>query len=290
MTLQIGSLSFTVLRQLVSGPVNSTTTIEVHLKNVSNHPVTGFRSCVSCDGGMRYVGDRALSVERFDPASSTVLSLVFLLLKGGPATISLSLATWFDPSAGGFVNGSPAWNVQVEASSPKPVTSEPALIAGLRFRVFLSYNRADSSYGVTYLHRLLTEAYGDEAVITDQFSIPIGGNFARFLEKVISGCTVVLAVIGPQWLQKIGLAESWTRMEIECALHFGVDVVPLLIEGATMPDSRDLPASLQPLPFCNGLPVRSGRDFDHDVSHLLEELDKKFPAAKCARRNSHRSL
>jgi hypothetical protein len=37
---------------------------------------------------------------------------------------------------------------------------------------------------------------------------------------------------------------DWVYVEIEAAIHPGIRIVPVLIEGARMPDRIDLPAAL----------------------------------------------
>jgi hypothetical protein len=70
----------------------------------------------------------------------------------------------------------------------------------------------------------------------------------------VGACAVLLAVIGPRWLAAEGDAgrrlddpQDWVRLEIEAAIERRVRVIPVLVDGATMPPARDLPPSLQPL-------------------------------------------
>jgi hypothetical protein len=61
-------------------------------------------------------------------------------------------------------------------------------------------------------------------------------------------------------------------MELELALSKGIQIVPVLVEGATMPAASQLPPSLQALPKLNGAEVRSGRDFPKDMADLATSL------------------
>jgi hypothetical protein len=48
-----------------------------------------------------------------------------------------------------------------------------------------------------------------------------------------------------------------------------VRVVPLLIGGAPVPATEDLPQSLQDLAYRNGTPIRPDPDFHRDVDRLI---------------------
>ena len=49
-------------------------------------------------------------------------------------------------------------------------------------------------------------------------------------------------------------------------------VIPVLIEGATMPAPADVPLSLQPLCYRTAVPVRPDPDFRTDMERLVAAL------------------
>ena len=61
------------------------------------------------------------------------------------------------------------------------------------------------------------------------------------------------------------------RIEIEAALNRGIRVIPVLVDGATLPNSQDLPPSLQNLPRRQGIEISLAR-FDSDVERLNQAL------------------
>lgn len=61
-------------------------------------------------------------------------------------------------------------------------------------------------------------------------------------------------------------------MEIETAFSRRIPIIPLLVEGATMPKARALPESLEPLAFINAAEIRASRGFREDVARLVEHL------------------
>jgi hypothetical protein len=63
-------------------------------------------------------------------------------------------------------------------------------------------------------------------------------------------CDVLLVVIGPRWLKNDGASRlhdprDWVRIEILSALERNILVIPILVDGATMPSEADLPEELR---------------------------------------------
>ena len=63
------------------------------------------------------------------------------------------------------------------------------------------------------------------------------------------------------------------RVEVETALRNGMPVVPVLVEGAAMPNVEQLPDSLKELVYRNGLEVDAGRDFDQHIERLIRSME-----------------
>jgi hypothetical protein len=91
----------------------------------------------------------------------------------------------------------------------------------------------------------------------------------------LKSCAAVLAVIGPRWLEAFASPRGgidYVRLELRQALtQDGVHVVPLLVQGATLPAVESLPAELQALAKRQATAVRDDRWKD-DVAHLAREL------------------
>ena len=120
--------------------------------------------------------------------------------------------------------------------------------------VFISYRRADASWPARWLADQLARQFGEGVVFQDVDSIRPGDDFAAAIEAAVGACSVLLAVIGPQWLAAEGDAgrrlddpQDWVRLEIEAAIRRRVRVIPVLVDGARMPSASELPPSLQGL-------------------------------------------
>jgi thioredoxin len=121
----------------------------------------------------------------------------------------------------------------------------------------------------------LTAEFGAPRVFFGTITIEPGDDFVEVLGAKVGGCRVLLAVIGPRWLDMLDsrLAETndFVRIEIAEALRRGERVVPVLIDGAMPPVEARLPADLKPLARRNAIWVRAAT-FATDAGSLVEFL------------------
>jgi predicted component of type VI protein secretion system len=88
----------------------------------------------------------------------------------------------------------------------------------------------------------------------------------------------MLAIIGPRWAggggerTRIGNTTDPVRIELEKAFELGIQVVPVLVNNATMPDPNQLPESIRELSDRNAAFVDTGRDFHAHVDRLIRSL------------------
>jgi formylglycine-generating enzyme required for sulfatase activity len=151
-------------------------------------------------------------------------------------------------------------------------------------KILISYRREDSADVTGRIYDRLIQQFGREAVFMDVDSIPFGVDFRTYLDAQVAKCEVFLAVIGRDWIKKRGTKGKsrledpgdFVRIEVESALKRQILVIPVLVGGASIPPTERLPASIQDLSYRNGIPVRSGRDFHHDMNQLIESLKQKI--------------
>jgi hypothetical protein len=148
-------------------------------------------------------------------------------------------------------------------------------------RIFISYRRDDSRGYAGRLQGDLSRRYSDEHVFRD-VEIPPGADFGEYITGLVDKCNVVLAIIGPGWLdardregeRRIDKPDDWVRLEIERALaRDGVEVIPVLVDGARLPPREELPESLLALRRRNAFEL-SDRRWDYDVAQLGQHLDR----------------
>jgi alkylated DNA nucleotide flippase Atl1 len=147
-----------------------------------------------------------------------------------------------------------------------------------RRRIFLSYRRDDCAFHADRLAEDLRRNPSDE-VFLDRDTIALGENFARRIEREIASCDVVLVMIGDDWLSvtdasgrsRIHDRRDWIFLEIKSALDRDVPVIPVLVEGASMPRLEELPDELGELALRQGAELRDV-SWRQDVERLASAL------------------
>ena len=150
-------------------------------------------------------------------------------------------------------------------------------------KILISYRREDSADVTGRIYDRLVQQFGQEAVFKDVDSIPLGVDFRAYLDEQVAKCEVFLAVIGRDWMKAKGRKGTsrledpgdFVRIEIESALKRQMPVVPVLVQGAKIPEAERLPASIQELSYRHGIVVRPDPDFHKDMDRLIVHL--KFP-------------
>jgi hypothetical protein len=144
--------------------------------------------------------------------------------------------------------------------------------------VFISYRRQDSQSAAGRLADHLKE-HLRAPVFRDVETIEPGVDFVEAIEKALASCGVMLVVMGPRWLsetdadgrRRLDDANDYTRLEVGTALKRNVRVIPVLVEGAAMPDVNDLPDELKSLARRNAIEL-SDKRWEYDVSQLVATL------------------
>ena len=152
-------------------------------------------------------------------------------------------------------------------------------------KIAISYRRSDSAAMSGRIFDRLAAHYGKHSVFMDVDNIPIGIDFRRHIGETLRRTDVVLAVIGASWLgaqdgveARIHQEGDPVRVEIETALARGAPVIPVLVDGARMPDAAALPQSFGSFAFLNAAEVATGRDFDGQISRLIAAIDRAAAA------------
>jgi TIR domain len=150
-------------------------------------------------------------------------------------------------------------------------------------RIFINYRRGDTSQNASRLYEWLSERYGEEQVFMDVDAIEPGLDWAEAIDKAVASSDLILAVIGDDWLaelkRRIDDENDFVRHELAAALARDVRIIPILVEGAKMPSSTDLPPSLVSLTRRQAFEVRDER-FRFDKQELLKRVDRALGIAE----------
>jgi hypothetical protein len=152
-------------------------------------------------------------------------------------------------------------------------------------KIFICYRRDDSIATAGRLRDTLVQTFGRRNVFVDVYDIPHGRDFLQILERKVAECDVFLAVIGPHWLnacdesgqRRLNDQDDFVGIEIASALkRESVAVIPILVDGADMPMSADLPTPLQPLVRRNAFELRNSQ-FGSDSERLIKSIKELMP-------------
>lgn len=147
--------------------------------------------------------------------------------------------------------------------------------------IFISYRRDDSGGYAGRIFDRLVAVFGQDYIFFDVDDISPGVVFTRTIEERLSRSDTVIAVIGRSWLtasndtgkRRIDDPSDFVRKEIELALALNLTVIPLLIDGATMPRGGDLPSNISKLAEAQAMEVSASR-FDYDMNQLAQVLER----------------
>jgi hypothetical protein len=121
----------------------------------------------------------------------------------------------------------------------------------------------------------LRRRWGARYVRIDRRDIPSGVNFHQAALKQIAESRYLLVLIGPGWApERLANPRDFVREEIETALEKGVSVIPVLVNGASIPGADALPPSLLPLLGQKASDLSDGR-WDYDVQLLASHMERR---------------
>lgn len=148
--------------------------------------------------------------------------------------------------------------------------------------IFLSYRRDDSAGYAGRLRSSLESRLGEGSVFRDVDAIEPGQDFVDAIEARVQACRVFIALIGQEWLEAANAAgerrldetEDYVRREVAAALsRHDLRVIPVLVEGASIPAASDLPGELQPLARRHAVSLRD-ETWESDVDRLADAIRK----------------
>jgi len=146
-------------------------------------------------------------------------------------------------------------------------------------KVFICYRRDDVAGHAGRVHDRLQAEFGRDLLFMDVDSVPLGIDFVKHLREAVAKCEVLLAVIGPNWLdlrdergaRRLDDPNDFVRIEIGTALQRQIHVVPILLEGTRIPRPDQLPNDLAGLAQRQGLEIRHV-SFHSDMDKLITAL------------------
>jgi hypothetical protein len=132
-------------------------------------------------------------------------------------------------------------------------------------------------------------AYGKDSVFMDVDDVPHGIDFVEYIEGVLTGCAVMVVMIGKEWAtiadrkgrRRLDQPKDLLRGEIAAALRAKIPVIPVLVEDASMPDEEDVPEDIRGLTRRTAVDL-AHRRWDSDVQQVLKVIEQFMGAGKAA--------
>jgi hypothetical protein len=148
-------------------------------------------------------------------------------------------------------------------------------------RIFISYRRVDAAADAGRLADHLGQRLGRDQVFLDVDAIDPGRDFVQVLRESLRETAAVLVVIGTHWTtvtdaagrRRLDDPGDFVRLEVEESLARGIPVVPVLVQGAMMPQPQELPASLASLSTRQAV-FLDHAEFHDDANRLCRRLEK----------------
>jgi hypothetical protein len=149
-------------------------------------------------------------------------------------------------------------------------------------KIFISYRRDDSGGHAGRLFDHLTARFGTQQIFMDVDTIQPGADFRKAIENAVGSCDVAVVMIGRQWLnipdaqgkRRLDDPRDFVRAEVASALaNPTVQVIPVLVRGASMPSVNDLPDDLKDLAWRNAIELSDSR-FQYDANKLIGAIEK----------------
>src|SRR5215468_12226322 len=99
-------------------------------------------------------------------------------------------------------------------------------------KIFVNYRRDDVPDGAARVRDGLAAKFGKSNVFMDVDNLLAGQRFASELAKALDACDVLLAIIGPRWMELLKAKAAsgerdYVRDEIAAALKRGIVVIPV---------------------------------------------------------------
>ena len=146
--------------------------------------------------------------------------------------------------------------------------------------IFISYRRDDSAGHAGRLFDHLKQRFGAERVFMDVTDIAPGTDFVDAIERALASCRVLITIIGRDWLActdqsgqpRINNPHDFVYLETYTGLARAVPIIPVLVEGASMPRTEALPSALQPLTRFQAVAL-SDAHWDAEVLEVIDAIE-----------------
>ena len=148
-------------------------------------------------------------------------------------------------------------------------------------KIFISYRREDVAANALGICQYLEHEFGRKNVFID-VDMQAGEKFPAVLEQRLTECTVMLVLIGPNWIRarddhgkrRLENPDDWVRLEIAHALKRAIKVIPVRVNGGELPKKTELPEDIQGLLDHQAASVNN-TSFRSEMAGLVRDIRSK---------------
>jgi tetratricopeptide (TPR) repeat protein len=148
-------------------------------------------------------------------------------------------------------------------------------------KVFINYRRDDDPSAAARVRDALAARFGKASLFMDIDSLSAGQRFEEELAKALTACDVLVAIIGPRWMDllrsksQMSGPRDFVRDEIALALKRKIVVVPVRVGREDnlppLPRAKDLPSDIRDLVYYQKHDVVH-ENFARDITGLAEAI------------------
>jgi tetratricopeptide (TPR) repeat protein len=147
-------------------------------------------------------------------------------------------------------------------------------------KIFINYRRGESIREAEYLYTQLQRHFPEKRLFIDRHGIEGGTDWLHVLERQIAQSAAMIVLIGKDWAsakdehgrRRLDNDADFVRFEIADALRRNVPILPVLLDGASMPSPAELPPNLLLLVRSHAMQLRQ--------SSLREDAERVAVALK----------
>lgn len=150
-------------------------------------------------------------------------------------------------------------------------------------KIFINYRRSVSAKEAKLLHTYLRHHFPARRLFLDTRELDETPNWLQELQRQVDDSSLMLALICEGWAglrneqgeRRLDSPKDFVRFEISRAITRGMPVIPVRLDGAPMPDARDLPPELYELTKPQASLLRH-EGFDDDAEKLVRRIRREL--------------
>jgi tetratricopeptide (TPR) repeat protein len=163
-------------------------------------------------------------------------------------------------------------------------------------KIFVNYRRADAAADARSIFQRLAQTIGRDQLFIDIDSIEKGSHFPSVLDRVLNQCRVMLVIIGRDWIdaknekgaRRLSDPNDYVRLEIATALRREIPIIPVRIDGAPLPASKELPPDIGKMCSYQARIV-THENFSSDMVALQHDIERWLHGSRSRSRSRGRS-